>query len=208
MNNDEKTPVIMGIDPDLGGVARLVDPATASIGQEPLPLPPGLVAPRNTSSRSGGSPMSTNPKSKSATQPEVDRAVLAVRRAIGRLVRLLGDDDLAVVLDAAVGLEALGAKAVVGPLAAALPRAAGLRHRAAIIGVLIPLAAEEYSQVAEALVGALERENEPVLLVRIATDLHTLIVARRNSSRPGSRSVGAQGSGGEPATPPTEGGSR
>jgi hypothetical protein len=152
--------------------------------------------------------MSTIPKSRDETNTEVDRAVLAVRRAIGRLVRLLGDDDLAVVLDAAVGLKALGAKAVVGPLAAALPGAAGPWHRAAIICVLIPLAAEEYSQVAEALVGALERENEPVLLLRIAAELHTLIVARMDSSQPGSRSVGAPGSGGEPATPTTEGGSR
>jgi hypothetical protein len=44
MNDDEKTPVIMAIDPGLGGAAAwLVDPATASIGQEPPPLPRGAA---------------------------------------------------------------------------------------------------------------------------------------------------------------------
>jgi hypothetical protein len=121
MDKDEKTPMIMAIDPGLGAASRLVDPATASIDQEPQPQPTGPVASRHTSSRSGGSPMSTIPKSSSETQAEVERAVLAVRRAIDRLVRLLGDDDLAAVNGAALALVDLGARADSGDTSAARP---------------------------------------------------------------------------------------
>jgi hypothetical protein len=58
---------------------------------------------------------------------EVGRAALAVRRATGWLVSLLGDDDPVVVYAAALALEALGVRAVVGSLTAALPRGSSSR---------------------------------------------------------------------------------
>jgi hypothetical protein len=61
----------------------------------------------------------------------VDRALASARRSVGRLVALLGEEDQAVLEDAARGLAGFGPFAV-GPPAAALPRAVSPRHRAAI----------------------------------------------------------------------------
>jgi HEAT repeat protein len=105
--------------------------------------------------------MTTKPESERGPAQVVDRAAVAVRRAIDRLVRLLGDDDLAVVHGAALALDELGARAVVGPLAAALPRARAPRHRAAIIGVLIKYRKEEQAAVLRALTAAFKRNASP-----------------------------------------------
>jgi hypothetical protein len=70
------------------------------------------------------------------TLDRADRALAAVRRGVGELVELLGDEDQAVIEKAALALGEVGPYCV-GPLAAALPRARSPRHRAAIIGALM-----------------------------------------------------------------------
>src|SRR4051794_38005110 len=67
---------------------------------------------------------------------QVDRAIVAVERAVGRLVAMLGDDDPAVLERAALALEQIGPFAV-GPLASGLKTAASSRHRVVIIGALL-----------------------------------------------------------------------
>jgi hypothetical protein len=62
---------------------------------------------------------------------EVDGAAAGVRRAIGRLIALLGDEDPVTICGAFETLVSIGAFAA-EPLAKALPRAASVRHRAAI----------------------------------------------------------------------------
>ena len=91
---------------------------------------------------------------------QVDRAIVAVERAIGRLVALLGDDDPAVMERAALTLAEIGPFAV-GPLAAALPRAASSRHRAIIIGALLTFGRQAKVPVMDALIGELKRESDP-----------------------------------------------
>jgi HEAT repeat protein len=92
---------------------------------------------------------------------EVGRAVAAARRAIGRMVALMGDEDPAVVRAASQALAELSAAAVVGPLAEALPRASSPRHRVAIIGALLTFGPEARAAVNRALVAALKRERNP-----------------------------------------------
>ena len=67
---------------------------------------------------------------------ETERALVAVRKAVGRLVRLLGDEDPVVIEKAALALGEIGPY-VVGPLASALPRSPSPRHRLAILGALV-----------------------------------------------------------------------
>jgi len=92
---------------------------------------------------------------------EVELAAAAVRRGIGRLVALLGDEDRAVIDRAAVALGEFGAAAVVGPLADALPRSPSPRHRLAIMGVLIAFGRAERAAVTRALTEAVRRERDP-----------------------------------------------
>jgi len=139
--------------------------------------------------------MSAKMRSESEPHPEVDRAARAVRRAIGRLVQLLGDEDLAVVQWAGLALADLGAVAVVGPLADALPRARGPRHRGAIITVLLAFHPQEEAAILRALTGALGRETEPVLSIHIRTALLRMIGDRTFSSRSPSRSISGGGIG-------------
>src|SRR3954467_3726912 len=91
---------------------------------------------------------------------QVDRAIVAVERAVGRLVALLGDDDPAVMERAALTLAEIGPFAV-GPLAAALPRAASSRHRVVIIGALLTFGRQAKVPVMDALIGTLKREPDP-----------------------------------------------
>jgi hypothetical protein len=111
------------------------------------------------------------------SRSEVDRAVASVRRAIGRLVQLLGHEDTAVVLAAASALEALGPADVVGALATALPRATGPRHRAAIVGALFAFRGQEKAAVLRALAAARARESVPELAIRIGATLSAVIGA-------------------------------
>jgi hypothetical protein len=105
---------------------------------------------------------------------EVDRAVAAARKAVGRLVALLGEEDLAVVGKAAVALEGIGAFAV-GPLAAALPRARPPRHRVAIARALIRVAPRARVEVVEALDAAMGREANPAAWAVLASGrMHAL----------------------------------
>jgi hypothetical protein len=121
---------------------------------------------------------------------EVDNAVAAAGRAIGRLVALLGDSDTAVMAKAAMALASLGAPAAVGPLAAALPRAPSPQHRAAIIGALLTFGAEARGPVVGALIGALRRDPDPhvraaaraALVTLTADDLKAAVSARRDEA--------------------------
>jgi hypothetical protein len=145
--------------------------------------------------------MTTKPESEREPAQVVDRAALAVRRAIGRLVQLLGDDDLAVVYGAALALDELGARAVVGPLAAALPRARAPRHRAAIIGALFTYRKAERAAVLRALTGAMKRERVPELAMSIRAALTATIRPDLTPARPTSGAIPTPGSA-DQGTPP------
>ncbi len=90
---------------------------------------------------------------------EEERARIAVRRAIGPLVRLLGHESDQVVLGAAEALCRLGASLVVGPLADALPRAKVARQRGLIVSLLRDFGGEEKFRVLRALHAARKRET-------------------------------------------------
>jgi HEAT repeat protein len=117
---------------------------------------------------------------------KVARAVASVRRAIGGLVRLLGDEDFAVVEAAIPALVALGAPAAVGPLAAALPRAPTPRHRGAILTALVSFAGAEKAAVVRALIGASRRETDLVLATEIRKALMSLMMPAPAGPTPGS----------------------
>jgi hypothetical protein len=151
--------------------------------------------------------MTAKTRSERETQPEGERAVMAFRRSIGRLVRLLGDDDLAVVHGAALALEALGGRAVVGPLAAALPGAPTPSHRAAIVGALYAFHRQEGPAVLRALIGAIRRETDPVLAIKIRAALAAVLAADLYPFRPPDRTNQTPRTGGDPGAPPTEDGS-
>ncbi len=90
---------------------------------------------------------------------EEERARIAVRRAIGPLVRLLGHESDQVVLGAAEALCRLGASLAVRPLADALPRAKVLTQRGFIVSLLRDFGGEEKFRVLRALHAALKRET-------------------------------------------------
>jgi len=108
---------------------------------------------------------------------EVELATAAVRRGIGRLVALLGDDDRAVIDKAAVTLGEFGAAAVVEPLAAALQRAPSPRHRLAIMGALLAIGTQERAAVTQALTDAVSRERDPHVRLRAQGALTSLILS-------------------------------
>src|SRR3954449_247645 len=107
---------------------------------------------------------------------QVDRAIVAVERAVGRLVSLLGDDDPAVLERAALALAEIGPFAV-GPLAAALPKAASSRHRAIIIGALLTFGRQAKVPVMNALIGTLKREPDPHVKAAARVALEALLAA-------------------------------
>ena len=108
---------------------------------------------------------------------EVDKAVAAARKAVGRLAKLLGDEDPTVLLKAASALAEIGPFAV-GPLAAALPRASSPRHRLAIMGALLSFGDQAYVQVAAALTAAIKREKDPFVRAKAGAALAHLIASR------------------------------
>ena len=109
-----------------------------------------------------------------APPDEVDEAAAATKKAVGRLARLLGDEDRAVLLKAASALAEIGPFAV-GPLAAALPRASSPRHRLAIMGALLSFGDQAYVQVAAALTAAIKREKDPFVRAKAGAALAHLI---------------------------------
>ena len=63
---------------------------------------------------------------------EVDKAVAAAKKVVGRLAKLLGDEDPTVLYKAASALAEIG-PFVLGPLEGTMRRTADLRHRLAIL---------------------------------------------------------------------------
>jgi HEAT repeat protein len=106
-----------------------------------------------------------------------DRAIAAVRRGVDELVGLLGDEDQAVVDEAALALDEVGPSCV-GPLAAALPRGRSPRHRAAIIGALMTFAPQALVPVGRALERAALRDRDPYVRARAQAALRSLIAGQ------------------------------
>jgi len=73
--------------------------------------------------------------------------------------------------------DGLGAASVVGPLAAALPRASSPRHRAAIMGALLAIGTAERAAVTRALTEAVRRERDPHVRLRAQAALTSLILS-------------------------------
>jgi HEAT repeat protein len=92
------------------------------------------------------------------TPDRVDRALASARRAVGRLVDLLGEEDRGLAERAAAALTEVGPFAV-GPLTRALSRAGSPRHRARIIVALVGFAPQAGTAVMRALLNA--REHDP-----------------------------------------------
>ena len=121
---------------------------------------------------------------------EVDRAAAGVRRAIGCLIALLGDEDLVTICGAFETLVSIGAFAA-EPLATALPRAASVRHRAAIMNCLMELAPVARPPVLRAMLRASQRDCDPALRASAGQNLVALTgaivmddIARRNGNLP------------------------
>ena len=107
----------------------------------------------------------------------VERAADGVRRAIGKLVRLLDDDDPAVVEKAYAALAPLGQAAIVGGLTGALVRAGSPRLRERTLAVLEHFDPEHDLIIVAALKRALPRERDPDVAARMRW-LSFKIVAR------------------------------
>jgi hypothetical protein len=127
--------------------------------------------------------MSSKLRSDSKPTVKVDRATEAARRAIGRLVQLLGDEDMDVIQAASQALAQLGGRAVVGPLAAALSRSACPNHRAMIVGVLATFAEKEKLRVFSALFSACKRERDLRVMGIIRATLLGLMMADQRSGQ-------------------------
>jgi hypothetical protein len=119
---------------------------------------------------------------------EVDRAAEGVRRAIGRLIVLFGDDDPGTTYRTYETLVSIGALAA-GPLARALPRAASIRHRAAIMNCLMELAPVARPEVLRAMTQTSRREPDPALracacrnVIALTSAILMEDIARRKSS--------------------------
>ncbi len=118
--------------------------------------------------------------SSSKTAPDkVDKATADVRRAIGRLIGLLGDEDLAVVEKAVERLVEIGPFAVT-PLAAALPRATTQCQAMRII-VMLQAIGQHYpgpiqAAVGRALTAAIRNSRCPELRAFAAEAMSRLIM--------------------------------
>src|SRR4051794_11170814 len=110
------------------------------------------------------------------TKPDhVDRAVISVRKAVGKLVALLGEEDWPTVERAALALGEIGPFAV-GPLAAALPRGRSVRHRLALIGMVVSFGPQAGSPASRALTAILEREKDPHVLAAARVAFSRLVM--------------------------------
>jgi hypothetical protein len=112
---------------------------------------------------------------------QVEKATMAVLRAVGRLVKLLGHGDDLVVEAAAGALAALGGQAIVGPLATTLLRSTSPRQRAWIVAMMATLGLEERSFVLTALFAAKKRERDVHVAGLIQGALMALMMADPNS---------------------------
>jgi HEAT repeat protein len=112
----------------------------------------------------------------------VDQALASARRAIGRVVDRLGDEDEAVVEKAAVALSEIGPFAV-GPLASALTRSPSPRHRAAIIGALLTFGPQAGSVVLHALAGAMKRDPDECVRTAAQAAITSLLMAHLRQAR-------------------------
>jgi hypothetical protein len=119
---------------------------------------------------------------------EIDRAAEGVRRAIGRLLALLGDEDPVTICGAFETLVSIGAFAT-EPLAKALPRPASVWHRAAIMNCLMELAPVARPVVLRAMARASQRDGDPDLRASASRNLVALTgaivmddIARRKGS--------------------------
>jgi hypothetical protein len=99
------------------------------------------------------------------TLNQTDQADASLGVSVDELVWLLGDEDMAVVDEAALALAEVGPSCV-GPLAAALPRARSPRHRAAIVGALMTFAPRALVPVGRALERAAMRDRDPYVPAR------------------------------------------
>jgi len=118
--------------------------------------------------------MATNVK---MTKPDrVDRAVASVSAAVGRLIRLLCDEDRATFDKAAEALMAVGPFAV-GPLSTALARAESSRDRRVIIGALMTFGPQAKIPVMRALNAALKRGRDPDVREAAQAALASLIMS-------------------------------
>jgi hypothetical protein len=129
---------------------------------------------------------------------QVDRARLAVDRAIGRIVKLLGDEDIEVLGKTALTLADLGPY-VAGPLAAAPPRApTPCRHRGTIIAVLSGFDRQPGGAVHGVLLQVLQKEKNPIVWQAARMELNRLISLEimdrvAKGSRPGAKPVTRDG---------------
>src|SRR5688572_21116341 len=112
----------------------------------------------------------------------VDRAVASVRAAVGRLIRLLCDEDPATFAKAAEAMMAVGPFAV-GPLVAALGRAKSSRDRRVIIGALLTVGPMEMTPVMRALNTTLERDPDPRVRGAARAALDSLIMTALGPTR-------------------------
>jgi hypothetical protein len=124
-----------------------------------------------------------------AQKDEVDRATAALRRAVGRLIRLLGHDDPRVVARAALALHELGPSAA-GPLAAALPRAGSRRAKVMIIAALQEAGPAARAAATAAMWLVMKREKDPgvraaahLALQRLTTEALVALAAGRRGGR-------------------------
>ena len=123
---------------------------------------------------------------------QVDRAVATIRRGIGQLVGLLGDEDWTTIEKVATALAEIGPFCV-GPLASALPRARTPRHRAAIIGVLLTFGSRARAPVLRALTAVLKNERDPGVRAGAELAFTKLVadeIAETAASVPGWRRAG------------------
>jgi hypothetical protein len=97
----------------------------------------------------------------------VQKASAGVQRAIGKLVRLLEDEDSTVFEEACGALLALGQSAIVGPLTGALVRTTSPRLRVAILLLLDGLDAGHDQIIAMSVKRALRRERHPDVATRM-----------------------------------------
>jgi hypothetical protein len=120
--------------------------------------------------------MSSKPRADNKITVKVNRATGTVRRAIGRLVRLLGEEDDDEARAAAVALLGLGGRAIAGPLAAALPRATSPRHRGLIVELLASSGPEEGPTAIRSLLAARKQEHDLQVAALIQVKLMALLL--------------------------------
>jgi hypothetical protein len=153
---------------------RLVDVEMA-VG--PLALLAVFADVRRARLRVDCEPVPEQPGPRSAHDDELDRAVGSLEKAANRLIQLLDRKEPETFGKAALTLVDIGPFAV-GPLASALLAAPDPRNRGLMVAVLGGLAARVPGCVMAALVPAIAREDDPLVL-ETARALHAALLARQ-----------------------------